>query len=384
MNEYDGELPTRNLVFNTDLDRLLDLDRDDLGVPEQPGLWHRLRADRRPVAQRGLLCPICRDARPDQPEWMYLSFRRGRRIASHHNPHRRAHTAAQDEQREAYQERYARAAESDGHAVEIGAGTADGRRPAVLVTGADGRRFGFEPQLSYVSAQSVRRRNRLAREDGITAVWHTVDPNAPLIDQVHWVRTDNLPARAIREDRDLLLRGGVRTLRLLKCDRVSPRPCQVRGGGGRCGRWHPTWAVLVPRIDDFVRRVAGGVYVPITQRTRNGGPLRFWAPEADRRRFLANGGVLADRTDRPVIPRQRGADHPRVPERRRAPHRPPHRLLLPGDPYDPVGEPLTSDRVIPPVRREICSAGRIPCGAPGARLYPGGWYCDAHRPGAPG
>ncbi|MEU8926412.1 hypothetical protein AB0D10_36705 [Kitasatospora sp. NPDC048545] len=393
MNEYDGELPPRNPVFSTELDRLLDLDRADLGVPEHPGLWERLRADRRPVARRGLLCPTCLDARPGRPEWMYLSLRQGRRIAGHHNPRRRAHHEPRRAEREAYQERYARAAARDGHAVEIEPRAADGRcRAAVLVTGADGRRFGFEPQLSYVSARFVRRRDRIARQDGITAVWHTVDPKAPLIDRVPWARTDDLPAQAIREGRDLLVRGGVRRLRLLKCDHTAPGPCPVRGGG-RCHRWHPNWEVLVPRIDDFVRRVAGGVYVPVTLRTAADGTLRFWAPEQDRRRYVANGGALAEPVTRPSIPRQRGSstgrrevECVRVREPR---HHAPVPLLPPRDTGEPyvaavtVDTPLSAHRVIPPVRAGHCAAGRIPCGVPGARLYPGGWFCDDHRPGAP-
>jgi hypothetical protein len=31
----------------------------------------------------------------------------------------------------------------------------------------------------------------------------------------------------------------------------------------------------------------------------------------------------------------------------------------------------------PPIRKGICGAGPGPCGAPGARLYPCGWRCNA-------
>ncbi|MFI9783128.1 hypothetical protein ACIHEI_06385 [Kitasatospora sp. NPDC051984] len=121
----------------------------------------------------------------------------------------------------------------------------------------------------------------------------TVDPKAPLIDQVHWARTDNLPARAIREDRDLLVRGGVRTLNLKKCDHTNPLLCPVEKIG-RCYQWHPSWDIQVPQIDDMVRRIAGGLYVPITLKTTPGGLLRFWAPEKDRKVFVSNGGALVD------------------------------------------------------------------------------------------
>ncbi|MBV6702342.1 hypothetical protein KV557_35465 [Kitasatospora aureofaciens] len=391
MNDYDGELPKRNPVLSTTLKRLLDLDREDLGVPEIPRLWEKLYADKRPVPERGLLCPTCLDARPSQPEWMYLSLRQGRRIASHYNPNRRAHDEPESDEHKAYKERYARAAESDGHGVEIEARAADGRRRTdVLVTGADGRLFGFEPQLSYITPQAVRHRDRIAKEDGITAVWHTVDPKAPLIDQVHWARTDNLPARAIREDRDLLVRGGVRTLNLKKCDHTNPLPCPVKKIG-RCYQWHPTWDIQVPQIDDMVRRIAGGVYVPITLKTTAGGLLRFWAPEKDRKVFVSNGGALVDTETKLAVPRQRKSSAGlrdveciRVREDRRGPDFEPMPPKDTGVAYCAavtVSVPVSAAPVIRPVRAGYCSAGRTPCGVPGARLYPGGWFCDSHRPG---
>jgi hypothetical protein len=35
------------------------------------------------------------------------------------------------------------------------------------------------------------------------------------------------------------------------------------------------------------------------------------------------------------------------------------------------------------VVRGLCGAGTGPCGAPGARLFPMGWRCEAHKPGEP-
>ncbi|MFF7457133.1 hypothetical protein [Kitasatospora sp. NPDC008115] len=37
---------------------------------------------------------------------------------------------------------------------------------------------------------------------------------------------------------------------------------------------------------------------------------------------------------------------------------------------------------ITPIVRDICSAGRLARCGEAARLYPGGWFCDDHRPGA--
>jgi hypothetical protein len=51
-------------VYHVDLDLELNLTEPDLGHPESPGLWERLRADKRPVPQRRLQCMQCREARP--------------------------------------------------------------------------------------------------------------------------------------------------------------------------------------------------------------------------------------------------------------------------------------------------------------------------------
>ncbi|MFC5667794.1 hypothetical protein ACFP3U_33120 [Kitasatospora misakiensis] len=402
MDDFAGETSKRNPVFCTLVNATLDLDRDDLGHPDHPGLWERLVRDRRPVHRRGLYCPDCRTVR-DARAWMYVFERQGLRIAAHHNPHR--HGSEGSDEREAYRERYVRAAESAGHPVEVGAVDADGRRLAdVLVTGADGKRYGFEPQLSYLSAASVRTRDAAARADGITAVWHTVDPRSPLIDVVPWTRTDDLPAAAVRDDRDLLVRGGVRTLTLELCDRM-PTPCPSRRQGS-CGRRHARWAPRARQFDDLVRDIAAGDCVPLTLRASR-GLHRFWASAGDREAFLDSGGTLAAETDADADSAARGAasrhtaavsPHPR--SRRdtrceragtdRAERRHRRFATLPardrGEAIwlpEPAAAPAPILRPeIAPIRRGVCSAGHGPsCGA-GARLYPGGWFCDDHRPRA--
>lgn len=144
MDNFDGELPQRNPVFCSRIGAVLDLDRDDLGHPAHPGLWQQLLADRRPVERRGLYCPDCLENRPDRPEWMYVYERGGLRIAAHHNPVRRHHCFESDTH-QAYRERYVRAAEADGHRVEVAAAGGPGRRRprcwspvrAVAGTGSD-------------------------------------------------------------------------------------------------------------------------------------------------------------------------------------------------------------------------------------------------------
>ncbi len=405
MDDFEGETSKRNPVFCTLVNATLDLDRDDLGHPDRPGLWDRLVRDRRPVHRRGLYCPDCRTVRGARA-WMYVFERQGLRIAAHHNPHR--HGSGESDECKAYRERYVRAAESAGHAVEVGALHADGRRRTdVLVTGAGGQRYGFEPQLSYLSAASARARDAAARADGITEVWHTVDARSPLIDVVHWTRTDDLPAAAVRDDRDLLVRGGVRELTLELCDRM-PGPCPSRRLGS-CGRRHARWAPRPRQFDDLVRDIAAGECVPLTLRAGR-GLHRFWASAGDRAAFFDSGGTLAVDADADAdvdgrsearaaaAHRTTGAVGARSRPRRetrcdRAGTDPAERRRrrLAGLPARDSGEAIWLPEAaaaparivrpeIAPVRPGVCSAGHGPsCGA-GARLYPGGWFCDEHRP----
>lgn len=287
----EDELPKRNPVYCIEARGVLNLDADNLGYPHLPGLWKRLLADRRRVPERGLWCPTCIKARPSQPEWMYVYERSdGLKIAAHHSPNHRAHDNESPEH-QAYKERIFRAAELGGHHAEMEKRTADGKlRSDVEVTGAGGKKFGFEPQLSYGTVQSIQKRDRSRREHDITPVWHITDPKAPLIDHVQWARTDNLPVEAIRSDRDLLVRGGVRTLELETCDSGNPLPCPVKKVG-RCGQLHPAWVYLGRQLDDMVRDIAAGELVTVVEKTGN-HVRRFWAPAEDRARYLDNGGLL--------------------------------------------------------------------------------------------
>ncbi|MGW4893337.1 competence protein CoiA family protein [Kitasatospora sp. NPDC004240] len=302
----------RNPVFSVLVDGPLDLDRADLGYPQHKGLWELLLADKRPVEQRGLYCPTCYRRHPGRIEWMYVYSKRGLRIAVHHNTDQRDHGDGESDQHKALKERFARAAELGGFRAELEVCAADGRRRTdVLVTGADGRKIGFEPQLSYATAPAVRKRDSIAREEGVTPVWHVLDPKAPLIDHVHWSRTDNLPPEAIRNDRDMLVRGGVRRLELDKCDHTNPLPCPVRRSG-RCGNWHPRWEPCPRQVDDLVRDIAAGDYVPLTTR-QSQRTLRFWTSRTDFDLFTDNGGEetppeSAPKNKRIRIPLQRDAE----------------------------------------------------------------------------
>lgn len=304
--EFDADdLPKRNPVYCVAVGKVLDLDAPDLGVPEVPNLWQRLREDKRKVPERGLYCPTCIKTRPSDPEWMYVYERQdGLKIAAHHNPNHKSHANESDEHL-ALKERIARAAEEGGFRADLEARTPDGKaRSDVRVIGANGQMVGYEPQLRYASPQAIRRRDRIRRERGIFPNWHVVDAYHPLIDNVAWSRTDQLPAHTIRDSRDLLVRGGIYKLVLEKCDKGNPAPCPVQATG-RCGQYHPTWAIDPRQLDLLVRDIASGEYVSVVQKF--GRFTRwFWTSAGEREKYLDAGGELLepDVAIRERLPRQ--------------------------------------------------------------------------------
>lgn len=305
--DSDG-LPKRNPVYCEAVHGVLDLDQDDLGHPEAPGLWQRLMTDRkRPVSERGLFCPTCIKSRPGQPEWMYVYERQdGLKIAAHNNPgHGSIHSHESDEHL-AYKERIALAAQQGGFQADLEVRTADGKaRSDVRVIGAGGREFGFEPQLRYSSAPAIRKRDRVRRERGISPCWHITDPYHPLIDNAAWGRTDSdLPASLIRSSSRLEVRGGIYQLVMEKCDRFNSQICPVLRTG-RCGQYHPTWKIKSRQLDDLVRDIASGDYVSVVQ--KYGRFTRwFWTAAGDRQTYLDSSGQLLEpeKEIRARIPRQ--------------------------------------------------------------------------------
>jgi hypothetical protein len=383
-----------NGVYYTELGIVLNLTKPDLGHPEYPGLWETLRSDKRPVPERGLQCLQCREARPDCPEWMYLSERDGIRFATHFNSAIADHPSSESDQHKAYKERIATAADRGGYNVEVEDRAADGkRRTDVLVTGDDGRAIGWEVQLSYVSLDAVRKRSGRARQDGITPLWATIDSTREFIDKVPWALMPDMPWQRIKNGNELIIRGGVRTLEFHRCDHTSVVPCPVRGRG-RCGQLHGSWeTALKVRIDDLVCGSAAGEYVPIIipgQRVR-----RWWVRPADRDRYADSIGHLTTEDDLIRKPKQPAGlvvtePSPVDDECRYGQdsgfRSPPAVVRDDGTPV--ITESTFVNLPEPPPRPKLrprqCGAvvsreSRLVCGAP-ATLYPCGWRCPQHRP----
>lgn len=379
-------------VYHVGLGLELNLTEPDLGHPEIPNLWERLRADKRPVPQRELQCMQCREARPECPEWMFLTEREGVRFATHYKDSIGDHLASNEsDQHKAFKERIAKAAEAGGFTVEVEDRARDGRRRTdVLVRGAHDLLVGHEVQLSYVALPTVRKRARLARADGITPLWTTVQATRDFINQVPWALTDDAPWKQIVAGRELQIRGGVRKLEMERCDLTNPRPCPVLVRG-KCGKLHGRWVPAFPYLlDSLVRDTAAGDYVPVIVPGKK-MHFRWWVRAADRDRYADSMGGLVSEND---VQRHRGpkvvappAPRPLDDECRygqdsgfRAAS-PPMRDAADGD-VPVITEPLKlpPSPSLPRIRPNVCGSGIGPCGKSPARLYPCGWRCDEHQP----
>lgn len=301
-----------NPVWHTVLRLELDLNEQDLGHPDLTGLWEQLyqqdrlfAARRVPVAQRGLQCAgVCRAQ--GVVAWMYLRERDGRREAVHeHKADQARHAAMESDEHKAYKERIIHVAVEAGHHADTE--VASGRRRVItdaVVHGPHGLKIGWEVQLSDPEShgpRTVRSRVRKAQSFGLVSAWHTDRRSFDGRQDAHWTRTDNLPAEAIRAERDLLVRSGVRRLIWERCDTRRAEPCPDRRTG-RCGRLHPRPEPYPVQFDELVRRTASGLLVPIDFRMRT-RVNRFWVPADDRDRYLdAMGGEQADDEEQSLLP----------------------------------------------------------------------------------
>lgn len=386
-----------NGVYHTGLGIDLNLTEPDLGHPEFPGLWDTLRADERHVPERQLQCLRCRETRPDCPEWMFLTERDGIRFASHFTKGIADHPTPESDQHKAFKDRIVGAAEHGGFKVATEDRSEDGkRRTDVLVRGDDGVAIGWEVQLSWASLESVRQRAALARRDGITPLWASVDATRDFIDRVPWALLPDMPWYRIKDHRQLLVRGGVRRLGFYRCVWSSPLPCPAKGRG-RCNQLHGTWeSADKVLLEHLVEGSAAGEYVAIIlpgKRVR-----RWWVKPADRDKYADSVGGLPAEDDltRHRKPAAASVMDPKEidPECRYgqdAGYRSPTAAVRDDGsvvvsaatfPAPRVEPPPPRMPVVPGLCRALASLDDLSrlCGRQ-ARLYPCGWRCDElHRP----
>lgn len=304
-----------NSVWHTVLSIELDLTRADLGHPGMRDLWDRLyRQDRAhaaarvPVSQRGLQCAgVCRAA--GVVAWMHLRQREnGRREAVHEKAEDQArHTAPMSDEHKAYQERIVRAAEQVGFRADTEVRTPIGPRSWIqsdtLVEGLDGRRIGWEVQLSTTSAngpRSVRDRAGKARTNGITPAWHTDRQDYARRNDTQWTYSNNLPAEVIAKIGDLRVVSGFRALDIWRCDLAADYVCPDGRFNG-CGKMHATAKPRDVLFDDLVRKTAAGIIVPLEYKA--GSTMhRFWVSRGDQERYY--DAVAAPTDVVPVVQQQ--------------------------------------------------------------------------------
>ncbi|MEU1668576.1 hypothetical protein ABZ547_34345 [Streptomyces sparsogenes] len=301
-----------NIVWHTKFRIHLDLTRDDLGHPEFPELWETIyRMDRMyaargvPVCERDLQCGgVCQEAGVEA--WMHLRLRaNGRREAVHEKAEdEERHVLPMSDEHKAYQERILRAAEEGGFPGDSEVRTRVGRswiQTDTLIEGADGRRIGWEVQLSSAGVEgprSVRARAAKAEKNGITAAWHTDRADYAQRHDTQWTRSNNLPAHVIAKIGDLRVISGFRALDFWRCDSRALYPCPQGNGVRRCGKHHATPKPRDVLFDDLVRQTAAGAIVPVEFRTAT-KRQRFWVTSHDRDRL---DDLYSDDSQMPAVP----------------------------------------------------------------------------------
>jgi hypothetical protein len=386
-------------VYYVGRDLELNLSLDDLGHPNLPDLWDEIYPSKK-LPPNQLQCLQCLSERgPDCPEFMYLRVREGRRQAVHHNTNIKDHaTAPESATHKALKERIAGVAERAGFKVQVeDLAFHRKRRTDVLIHGADGFRLGCEAQISRITAATVLKRTRIAEQDNITPMWTTNDPYASLIDRAPWARIDKKPWQDISNGAELPVRGGVRTLVMVRCDRlreVYPDKKLRRS----CRGWHPRWNARWTSLDKLIVGAAAQQDVPLQYLPAPNARKAYWywVSAEDREQYLNHiGGPAPVGAQTPAtVGDEEGAVEVDPKEVSRV-------CTYGQNSFVPTSKgPRDSGAVITgvsvdlghaarrptltaplhsPIRRGYCNAGVTPCGAP-ARLYACGWRCEQHKP----
>lgn len=407
--ESDEEL-FRNPVYYEPAQRSLDLDRDDLGIPEMPGLLnHLLRMRNRiPVGKRGLICPDCMKLRSARVP-MFLVNRGGEWFASHYRKPGEKPVSHESDRHIARKELVADELVRAGHHAQLEQVVAGGRaRLDVGIECADGRLLDYDPQLSEQSRRSILSRDGHRKRAGFTRIWDFVDPDHPGVGAVPYIRTPNLPAPVIRRQKSALeIRDGNYVVEegwctpegtFVRCPEKPYNP--ERPNDAYCGGHH---LVVVPEhqssaayesdkptltLPRFVVEVADGERVPFEVNGQHG----FIRADQYERYLSKHGSGPESKKARPVVRdadrRDRcTADRPESDFRSALRERHVSRTIVLQTREGASGTAVSAVAAsiqAPPHARVVpgrCQAGVTACGAP-ARLYPAGWLCDEHRPGS--
>ncbi|MER5200522.1 competence protein CoiA family protein [Streptomyces sp. NPDC002755] len=254
-----------NGVWHSGLQRILELDKEDLGLG---GTWPRLpeliESLLQPVAERyrGLLVCVensqgnqCKaELSGVKSPHMYVRKHRGPdgvlRLRAAHLPTTHAMTPEESDRHKAMKDFLARTGEGAGLEVHVEKATRNRTsRPDVTIIGAGGVSLGCEAQYYNASAGTVLRRSRAHAEAGLAANWITHDDRFHLIDRSNWMLTRQMTWREISNAADLVLVGGFRVLVEWCCTASAERPCPDGRAKTGCGKVHLQWDTP-RRLDD--------------------------------------------------------------------------------------------------------------------------------------
>lgn len=117
------------------------------------------------------------------PPWLYLRVNEhGIREARHISGVEHRPSAGESDEHKALKERIVRAAESGGFEAKTEQRAKHRKRQTDVVVQGNRVVLGFEPQLSPITAATVRRRSEIAIDDGITPAWMVSSTTSKVID----------------------------------------------------------------------------------------------------------------------------------------------------------------------------------------------------------
>jgi hypothetical protein len=254
-----------NGVWHSGLQRIIELDKEDLGLGETgPSVSEVMESLLQPVAQRHRELLICvessqgRQCKAEQSgvksPHMYVRKHRSPdgalRLRAAHLPTVHEMTPAESDRHKAMKDFLARTAQAAGLEAHVEKTTRiRTSRPDVTIIGSGGVSLGCEAQYYNASAGTVLRRSKAHTDAGLAANWITHDDRFHLIDRSNWMLTRQVTWREISNAADLALVGGFRALVEWRCTASAERPCldsRVKTG---CGKVHLQWDTP-RRLDD--------------------------------------------------------------------------------------------------------------------------------------
>lgn len=262
----------------------IDLSASDLGNPDRPGLLQEVHRNYKPDL---LYCLGAHEYGTVCPGFMTIVEKNGRYHARHVTRGEVSETAGESELHKALKNHTAETASREGFNVSVEDRAVHGRRRTdVTVAGASGKKIGYEIQISPIASGSVDNRTRTAVGDGLTPLWLVTNENSLAIDRAPWARLNVQRWQDVGSRDALRVRGGVKALRMVRCDWSTQRQCPRTGT--RCGGWHATWESTQAHYDDMVRMTATGELVTLFMRARTGRRRgwHMWVKPSDKAEFL--------------------------------------------------------------------------------------------------